>query len=465
MGDTSTVRDQIPAPLSPVAEDPGQQLRLTAYSAMGEGGSDRLRNQLPASSTRQFDNPYDHITAAGTAIRELEGLKGRGADETIQVTDAQGNIGQETVGALEQQLLQAIQAQFTAAVSAADRINQNGLNSRLMQLYAQEQQTTDPAQLANLKEQQTIFESMKHAPSVARFAYATFLADHGNFAAARPLLDEAARLDPEARSNQTFLRVYDMVNQQVRSQQSTITSENNPFAALQSADQKRQAGDAAGAEAEYKRALQLASQVDPQVVQQNLQRIDEAKQQNAGNQTVLTELNQQEQAWTAMAHATTLVRMDYADFLISQRRQPEAQQLLSQVTASDGAYVAGSPEFAQLQGKAGNASNAGEQTFDDPFQHLQKFQELYNKNDQQAARKELEAAMTAAGAINRDQMKSNIDAINEQLKVETDPQKKQNLQQMLQVYDSLYHADAFTKICMARYDLAQHNYNAAHALL
>src|SRR5579875_3664385 len=82
--------------------------------------ADRTLEQVPTFSSGQPDNPYQHIISAGQALQELEALKGKDANQTIQVQDTNGQQRQVPVAQRQQELVQAANQQFQLAVQTAD---------------------------------------------------------------------------------------------------------------------------------------------------------------------------------------------------------------------------------------------------------------------------------------------------------------------------------------------------------
>jgi hypothetical protein len=464
MGDKRVQLQELPQDLRTGAqEDPSARLHDNAYQGMRRAGSDNTQTHAQ-SIGKTFDNPYDHIAVAGAALREFESLKDLPAKDKVQVQDGKGQIREVTVEDRRLELAKLAESQFNQGISAADRIDQNKVSQMVMTLKEKIEKETDPTEKAKLQQTADVVDSMKHAPSVTRFAYATFLADGGDFARAKVLLDQAADKDKEAKNDPVFKKVFEKVEAELKARQDQITEGNNPLAAWSTARDKRAAGDIAGAEAEYKRALDLAGKVDAKVVEQNLKQIQEDKTANANNPDKLKELEQKEKAWTAMAHAGAIVSMDYADMLNDQKRYKEAKDLLLKVGMADPQFVKDNKEFGDMLQKARNEGKAPE-AFDNPFAHLTNVQELAKKEDMGGVRRELEAAVKAADKIDRKMMQDNKAVIDAQLKEEKDPTKRKELQDMREAYDQFDHAAAFARVCLARFEIANKNYNTAQTLL
>jgi Tfp pilus assembly protein PilF len=444
-------------------EDVNSRLHDDAYSQVRRNGSDRTETAGTTSGGSRFDNPYDHVTLASGYLREFESLKEKNNDEKIKIAMADGQTKEVTVGERRKQLLEAAQGEFTKSISAADRIDQGKVDQTLMANREKQGMAKDLQELDTLKRTESMLEAMKHAPSVSRFAYGSFLADSGNFGEAKRLLDEAAAKDAEAKNDKTFQDVYQAINGGLTEQQNRATDAQNPFQALQSADDKRKAGDAAGADAAYKLAVEQADKIDVKAVAEQLHMIEEAKK-TAKNDTELTGLQQQESLLTGLLHAQAITRINYGDFLNEQKRYDEAKVKLTEAAQLDSELVKGSREFAEMMQLAANKGQKPE-PFDNPFDHLSKFQKFFENGDVANARFELETAVKASDKIDREMMKNNKKIVEDQMKEEKDPEKLKALQGLKEAYDGFEHAAAFSRVALARFELANKNYNVAQGLL
>ncbi len=461
MGDTR-LKDKPDEKKTQGQEDPSAGLRDNAYQAMKGAGSDRTGNQTSAKP--KFDNPFDHIALAGAALREIDSLKDLPPKDKVQVADNKGAVREVTVEQRRAELIKAAEQQFTAGINAADRIDQNKVSLTVITLKEKIAKETDPAEKKKLEEYAYVVDSMKHAPGVTRFAYASFLADEGDFVKAKKLLDEVKKVDGEGKLDPTFVKLSEKVENELKARENMITEGNNPLVALNSAIEKRNAGDAAGAEAEYKKAIELAGKIDPKVVEQNLKTIEQLKAANPNNADALKELEQQKQAWTAIANSGSIAAVNYADFLVEKARYKEAKELLVSVGHNNPELVKGDKQFAELLQKARDEGKKPE-PFDNPFVHLSNVQELAKKEDMQGVKRELEAAVKAAEKIDRKMMQDNKKVVEEQLKEERDPERRKALEQLRDTYDQMDHALAFTRTCLARFELANKNYSRAQQLL
>jgi hypothetical protein len=442
--------------------DASNRLHDDAYGAIRKNGSDKAETK-GGKSTSTFDNPYDHVTIASAYLREFESLKEKKADEKITISLGDGKTKDMTVGERRKQLMEAAQTEFTKGISAADRIDQPKVDSTLMSVREKEATVKDLGELNKLKQTEEMLEAMKHAPSVVRFAYGSFMADNGNFAGAKKLLDEAQAKDGEAKNDKAFQDVYAAVDASLKGQQSVATGAENPFESLQTADDKRKAGDAAAADAAFQQAIAQADKIDPSVVTQKLAMIEQDKAK-AKTDTDLAKLQQEEQLYTGLLHSSAITRLNYADFLLEQKRYDDAKIKLMEVSKLDPSLVKDSPEFKQMYEMAEGKGKKPE-AFDNPFDHLSKFQKFFEGGDVANARAELESAVKASDKLDREMMKNNKKLVDEQIKEEKDPEKKKSLEQLSQAYDGFEHAAAFSRIALARFEIANKNYNSAQSLM
>ncbi len=439
--------------------------------------ADRTLEQVPTFSSGQPDNPYQHIISAGQALQELEALKGKDANQTIQVQDTNGQQRQVTVAQRQQELVQAANQQFQLAVQTADVLTAQDLTAyqtgqpnvyqALQDIRVAEGRATNFADLLDLKRQESMLDARKHASSVTRAVYAEFLADAGDLVGAQNLYSQAASIDKEARYDDQFKALFSQVEQQLRAKQETVVPGANPMAALDAAQQALNAGNAAAAEASFKQAIAQADQLDPRQISSTLTKVQRLEQQYANNPSTLGELKDYEQGLQSLQHAGAVARLSYAEFLISQGRSSEAQPLLARVAQLDPQFVAEhKADVQKLQDAAsGQQQAASSQTFDDPFQHLQKADDAMKHGKIKDAQKEAEAAVAAAQKIDRQGLQKQINAVNQQISQETDPQKKTALQQQATALDQYEHSLSYAKMTLAAVEISQHNYNSARQAL
>jgi hypothetical protein len=439
-----------------------QHLRDDAYKAMAQAGIDKI---FPRSELKpKFDNPYKHIEKATEAIAELESLKSIPFGHSLQIRDAQGRTRELSIEQYRGLLVLSIEREFRSAIDAADRIEQNKVSVSVINLQERIAKEQNPVERRRLESFVFVLDSMKHASSVTRATYANFLTDHGELSRAKDLLDEASEMDVEAKHNPWFVHSLEKLTNELKVRQNTIADDKNPLIALEAASEKRKAGDASGAESEFKRAVELAKTVDPKVVEENLKRLDKLKSEISWNPAATKELDLQKQAWIAMANAGSIAAVSYADFLVEKGRYKEALPLLVSVGHNNPELVKGDKTFQELLQKARNGGKEPE-PFDNPFVHLSNIQGLADKEDMQGVRKELEAAIKAADKIDRQKMQDNKRVVLEQLNEEKDPEHRSNLRALHEAYDQFDHSSAFTRICLARFEIANRNYERAQALL
>ncbi len=461
MGGDARVRDLTPQSVDANQDKAGAKLRDDAYRP-GRDGSDKTSGTTVAGP-HKFDDPYEHMSKAAASTKELADLANKKGDEKISVRDAAGNVKEVTVAERRAQLVDDAGKEFERAVKAADNIDQNKVSSTLAHLRQQIAGTSDKNEKAKLQDLESVVEAMKHAPSVTRFGFATFLNEGGEYVKAKQLLQQAAK-DPEAKHDKTFQQISKEVDDQISKHQGNATVGENPFEALKSADDKRKAGDLQGAEADYKKAIDQADKLNGDEIAKRLRDIDQAKKDNANNPKALEDLNGMEQGLASLAHAPAIARLNYADFLNQQKRYDEALPILMTVAKSDPDLVKDDKEFARMVTLAQNKGKDPE-PFDDPFAHLGNFKDKVQKGDLTGGRDELVKAVSAADKIDRKMMENNIKVIDEQLKDEKDPAKVKALQDMKSAYDQLDHAAAMTRIALCRFDIADKNYSSAQFLL
>lgn len=438
-------------------DDSSINLQDDAYRQIRTAGSDKT--QTHADNTKKsFDNPYEHIAAAGAVLQELASLKDLPAKDRVQVPDGKGGTRELLVEERRVELVKAAQDQFNLAIRAADEIKPNNVAKSIANLQDQITKATDPAEKQKLQQMLDVVDSMKHAPSVTRFAMAAFLVDGGDFVQAKKYLDAARGKDPEARADKVFDDLYKKVDTELSSRKDAS------FIFLQIAQEKRQAGDKVGAEEDYKKAISLSHNMKPAEIEDRLKQIEQEKATATNNLPKMQELEDQKKALTALAHAESIVSVELADLLVEQKRYKEAKDILIKVGMTDAELVYGDKHYSELLEKARNDGKVPE-PFDDPIVHLCKIKELAEKEDMDGVRRELEAAKRAADTIKKEQMHENVKVIDAQLAEEKDPEKRKQLQGLRDAYDQLEHSAAFTRIALARLELANRNYSAAQKYL
>ena len=459
-------------------EDASSRLRDDAIGMTSRAGSDRVSEKGSGSGDKKVDNPYDHVGYAGVAIKEIDALKSKKDDEKITLTDSQGQMREVTVKERRAELEQFVEKELKQGISAADRIDRDRVESSLFEVRTKQSNAPNLKAFEALGRQEEILEAMKHAAAATRFAYATHLAERGDTVQSKVYLDQIAKVDKEAQLDPVYKELARRVEATVSGQpldRAAATTANSavgddPFALLNSAGEKRQKGDAAGADADYKKAIEAAQKLDPQLLKDKLTEIEQAKKDNAGNAEVLEQIKGIE---LALRHPTAIAQVNYAEFLMQQKRSAEATALLDKVSKDDPQFVKENPEFQQLQ-RSANVQKKGEEPFENPFPHLSTFKEKYEAGDLEGARKELEAAVTAAGKIDRKLMQDNkkvCDDTLKELKAKPEGQRTQEenaqikeLEERRAVYDALDHAESTCKLALGRFELAGKNYNSAHAL-
>lgn len=480
-------------------QDAGSRLREDAYNGdLRRTGNDKVSDK-PADKPRLVSgNPYFHVQMAGMALREFEALKGKDGKEKVSVSDDKGNIREATVEQRRAELLGIAGTEFKAAITTADRIDQSKIPDKLLEIRHQQSQATDLTRLNELQQLESMVESMKHAPSTVRFAYATFLADRGDLQQAKKYLDEVAQLDPEARLDDTYKQFAQAVETGLRGgadqpaqgdanliQQQAALGDSIATAITQ-AEEKRKSGDTAAAEAAYRQAVELAERLDQRQIIAQLQAIEQAKKDNAGNAQALSELGRMEKGFASLLHAPAMTKIYYADFLVEQKRYDDAKLMLEKAARQDPDLVKDNAEFAQ---RAYRAHHQGQEPkpFENPFVHLSNVEKALNDKDLDKARKELEAAVRAADTIDRKKMRTDKRAIDEVLKETSgagirqkleafpnlreamkdtpDAELRKKLAEVREFYDAFDHASAFTRVALARFEIANKNFNQAQALI
>ncbi|HEY9870744.1 MAG TPA: hypothetical protein V6D08_16375 [Candidatus Obscuribacterales bacterium] len=474
----SRFRDEAPEVKNDATDstsDASARLRDDVFTDAKKAGSDRVAERGDSTANKNVDNPYDHIGFAGTAIRELDALKGKKDDEKVTLTDDKGNIREVTVKERRAELERFVEKELKQGISAADRIDRDKVETSLWEVRTKQSNAKSLAEFDALTRQENVLEAMKHASSVTRFAYATYLADKGDMVQSKVYLDQIARIDREARLDPIYQQLTKAVEASFTGKRSEVTTGgaaevkagDDPFVLLGSATEKRQKGDAAGAEADYKKAIEAAGKLDPQLVKSKLEEIEQAKKANANDPQVLEQLKGME---LAIGHAKSIAMVNYAEFLMEQKRSDEAKKLLEQVAKDDPQLVKDNPEFQQLT-RAADQQKKAQEPFDNPYEHLKKFQEHYEKGDLKAAKAELEASVKAADKIDRKLVQENKKVVAEAIKElqqkpesQQDKQEIERLQGLLGVYEGLDRAAAATRLALGKFELAGKNYNSAHQL-
>lgn len=448
--------------------------RASFATAQSKDASDKFRDdlhKLAKADAREtvasaFDDPYSHVTMAGIAVHELQDLALKKDSDRITVTDAVGKNKDTTVGERRQELLTVVAKEFTTGIAAADRIDQKKIEEKLWQCRANEKTAANnPLETEKLHLLEATLERQKHAPSALRLGYAMFLADRQDLTKAKQYLDEAKRIDPEAGKDSVFKQFDQSVERSLRNHQKRIVGAEDfaPLELLNKAQEARKTNKNA-AEENYKAAIGMADQSDKKLLASELTAIDVDRQANKDNPQALQQLDQRYQAFATLVHAPGITRLKYADFLMENQRFKEAKETLLEVTRVDPALVKDSNEFKEMLELARNNGRKPE-PFDNPYQHMMEFQHFLKKGDINSARSALQSAVAAADKVDRSIVQNNRHEIEEQLKVEKDPEQRKALATSRDVCDALDHAAAFTRITLARFEIAAKNYNVAHDVL
>lgn len=425
--------------------------------------SDTIKEEnTPATSS--FDNPYAHIGIAGQAMREIQELLGRNGAEVLDVYDSEGVKTEISVEKRIEFLKQAAEQEFKAAIQAADGINQTKVEATLFDVRAKMESAKEEEEKAILADSETALESLKHSPSATRFAFAMFIAGNGQLNTAFELLKEAEKRDPEAALDSNFLQFKNELQAAINDGRKTIVNKEEfmlPLITLSLGDSERQAGNMVKAEQHYLEAIKQADELNQMDVKDQLDKIEQEKADLGDDPEVLKEVEAKEMAWAALAHASALSRISYADFLISQRRGEEAHQILLRVQEIDPNLVRDKQEFKDMLELSTKVQSAADLN---PFQHLENFTKALENLDIDKARAELKAATSAADNLDRDLARKNKEVVAEQLKTETDATIREGLAKAYEIYDAFEHAASFTRIVLGRFELAAKNYNQAKEL-
>jgi hypothetical protein len=378
----NNIRDGAGAPDAHEHLEALNRLRNETLESLRRGGSDRLADNSNRSVIKELENPYNHIGSAGTALRELERIKGQAPQDKVFDTD--GKPLDITVEAYRARLLKTTDEEFRLAVKAADVMaksdkyafehNLPNVERSLQEVRKLESQSQSFDELLNLKSKESSLEARKHSASVCRCVYAEFLADSGDLASATKLYGEAGKIDPEARYDKDFQKLFADTEKKmlVLQQQERETTTEQPKQA--NSEQQKQAN---------------------------------SEQQKQAN--------------------------------FEQQRQADSEQ-------------------------ASKQSASSEKQFNNPYAHYEQFTQAINKDDMKTARAEIEAAVSAAKGLDHDAIHKQRLAAEQELKEASDPDKIAELKQKAAMLNQFDHAEAFTKLILGEFELANKNYNTARHL-
>ncbi|MBI4532477.1 MAG: hypothetical protein HY711_00910 [Candidatus Melainabacteria bacterium] len=333
---------------SDVSNDASGRLVDDALNSLHKAGSDQGPERGITRQQSQRDNPFDHIGNAGAALQELSALKNRENNDKVLVSGTDGKVREVSVADRRTELTGLADSELRQAIMAADAIDQPKVEQSLWQVRTQESRAKTLDELAGLLEKESVLEAMQHAPSVTRFAYATYLADQGNWAASQAYLDQIEKIDPEAKLDDLYVQLRQVADEKVKSFPSQTVAAKTPL------------------------------------------------------------------------------------------------EKVTETTAST--------ELAQSK------------VFDDPRDHLLKFEEAYKKADLTTARTELDAAVAAAEKVDRKTIQHNKQVLENELKAETNPAQQETLRQQIAILDFYDHCSAITKLQLGQFELAGKNFNSARAL-
>lgn len=453
------------------AADSGEDSNASAQNRLQEESIESRRDASDRSTPAQdanngFENPYSHVAMAGAAIRELQSIAGKKDDEKMLISDASGKTAETTVKERRELLVAAIEKEFSVALKSADSVDQESVEKALILVNAQIPKASSQDEQLVLKQQSIALESLKHAPSAVRFAYAMYLAGNSQLEKAAMQMNEAATIDPEASKDKQFREFHQKLKDAISNQQEKLVDNSEymlPLLTLNLADAQRRQGNNEAAEVSYKKAIEKADQLDPKIVAAEIKAVEKAIEEQKDNPEALKLLEEQRRAWVAVANSPALARLTYADFLLQQKRYDDAEKQLLAVQEKSPEFVKGEKQFAVMlelartQGKSSTDSN--------PFAHMEKFQKSLQAGDIAQARKDLEAAQKAADSVDRTLAQQNKKVILEQMQQEKNPQTLEELKQLYNIYDAFDHAAAFVRMTQGRFELAAKNFNVARSHL
>lgn len=429
-----------------------------------ESMSLRDRAATASKQSESTNNPFRHIGLAGQAIRELQSLAGSAAESKIVISDELGRKTETTVQLRREFLERKVEKEFTEAINNADGIDQKKVEASLFEVRGKIEKQTSAEEKEKLKECETALEGLKHAPSAVRFAFAMHLANEGKLERAQLLIKQAAQKDEEASKDAHFIQFKTDLDQAIEQKQSQVVQSEElmlPLVTMNIADVERSSGNFKQAEEAYKKAIEQADALDQIEVKKHLESIAKERAANTNNPATLAEIENRETAWTAVAHAPGLTRINYADFLITQGRGAEAEAVLKQAEKIDPDLVKDKKEFQEMLASAKKVQNSVDMN---PFQHLEKFKTALESKDIEKAREALKDSVKAADNIDRTIARNNKKILREELKSVSDPEQIKQLEKLIAVFDAFDHAAAFTRVALGRFELAAKNYNVALSL-
>ena len=454
---------------------PAESGENVASSAQNRLQDESIESRLPDASDRRaaagtpeqsFENPYSHIAFAGAAIRELQNIAGKKDNEKIQIADDKGNSVETTVKERRELLAAVIEKEFSTALKSADAIDLDSVEKALILVNAQIPKALSQDEQLVLKQQSQALESLKHAPSAVRFAYAMYLAGNSQLEKAAMQMNEAATIDPEASRDPQFKQFHQKLKDAISNEQKKLVDNNEymlPLLTMNLADEYRRQGKNDAAEVAFKSAIEKADKLDPKIIASEIKTVEKAIQDQSGNSDAVKALEEQKRAWVAVGNSPALTRISYADFLLQQKRYPEAEKELTKVQEKFPEFVKGQKQFDEMLELAKTSGKSA--TDNNPFARMESFQKSLKKGDIAQARKDLEAAQKAADSIDRNLAQQNKKVVMEQMKLEKDPQALQQLKALYQIFDAFDHAAAFTRMTQARFELAAKNFNVSRSHL
>lgn len=311
------------------------------------------------------------------------------------------------------------------------------------------------AQPLAIREQLQALKDLNDSSVLVRFAFAEALRKSGDKEAAKKLLGEVLKLDPEAAKDDRFKASAQDVGLALdtpapsgdRPPAATdkpatgADTGKGPLGKLEEANQVLEKEGMAKARPLFEQAVAMADQVDVKAVDDELVRIAKLGDDPATSEAEKKELAQTATILLMMKHAPFLTRYNFAVALNNNGEHDAAVAMMKKAAELD-PEAAKEPTFQKamemaakkekiteesLKAAVGDTSGTSGGVTDNPYTHIQAAQEAEKAGNAKTAEDMWKKAIEAADKLPMDTYKAKLQEVDTALKAEKDPVKSQQL--------------------------------------
>ncbi len=492
---------------------------------------------------QNFDNPFTHIAKANEGFAKGAGKLTPEAkaeyEAAIKAADSidRAYLAQQTK-TLQEALVKAYPEETKTKVTALEKQRDDmlnalpkdkqdalkGLATKLDQATtAQDQETikkqmrdlvpdiskkqdeidTLTAQPRAILEQLAALEHLNNSSALSRFAYAEALRQSGDKASARTMLEQVAKLDPEAAKDDKFKQAATDVGLTLtpatatsdRPAERTVerpappggtgAAQDDPQALLLQAHEKNAKEGFAAAKPLFEKAVAAADKIDQTLAATKLKEVEDAlkTETDAAKKQQLMELGQ---AWSFYKNSPVVTRFQMAIAQNNSGDYAGAKTALDELAkkspdiAKEAAFKTAleantkqqkiTDEALQAAAVASPGTTAGGDTAENPYSYIQKATALFDpkdptKQNAKSAEAEWKKAIESADKLPVDQYKTKLAEVEAQIKTETDPLKSQELLKLKEGLKELVDLPSTLRVETATFYLQNAKPDEAKAML